>query len=135
MARAFDLSVVAPDRSVVEDQAVSVILPGAEGYFGIWGGHVPTIAALKPGVMEYTEPTGGRHYVSIGGGFAEVVGTKVTILADAAERASEIDIQRAQEALEKARRALRGEDSSMTSEEATEALDRAMSRIRAAKGS
>ncbi|MBX3117983.1 MAG: F0F1 ATP synthase subunit epsilon [Fimbriimonadaceae bacterium] len=133
MAKAFDLSVVAPDRSVVEDQAVSVIIPGAEGYFGVQAGHIPMIAALKAGVMEYTIPSGLRSYISVGGGFAEVVGTKVTILADAAERADEIDIQRAQEALEKARRALKGEDSSMTSEEATAALDRAMTRVRAAK--
>lgn len=133
MAKEFDLSVVAPDRSVVEDKAVSVVVPGVEGYFGVQGGHVPIIAALKPGVMEYTVSNGSRHYVSVGGGFAEVVGTKVTILADSAEVASEIDIQRAQEALERARKALRGEDSSMTTEEATESLERAMSRIRAAK--
>ena len=133
MAREFHLSVVAPDKSVVEDEAVSVIAPGSEGYFGVLGGHTPLVAALKPGMVEYQDRTGNRHFIYIGGGFAEVRGERVTILADEAARANEIDISEAEHRLEEARRALRGEESSITQENAVAEIDRAMSRIRAAR--
>ncbi len=127
------LAVVAPDRSVVEEPVQSVMLPGAEGYFGVLPGHTALIAALRPGLLEYSDKAGQRHYVALSGGFAEVTGGKVTILADAAERAKEIDIARAERALEQARKALKGEVTGTTTEEATAELERAVNRIRAAK--
>jgi F-type H+-transporting ATPase subunit epsilon len=133
MAREFHLSVVAPDRSVVETTATSVIAPGSEGYFGVLAGHTPLIAALKPGMVEYADATGNRHFVYVGGGFAEVRGDRVTVLADEAAPAKEIDISEAEHRLEEARKALRGEDSSVTQENAVAEIDRAMSRIRAAR--
>ena len=133
MATDLQLAVVAPDRSVVEEPVTSVNMPGVEGYFGVLSGHMPLIAALKPGLVEFLDKNNQRHYVAISGGFAEVTGEKVTILADAAERAKEIDLARAERALEQARKALRGEISGVTSEEATAELDRAMNRINAAK--
>lgn len=133
MARAFLLSVVAPDRSVAEEPVVSVIAPGQMGYFGILAGHEPIVAGLKPGLLEYETETGQRHFVAVGGGFLETDGAKVTVLADSAERAPEIDVARAERALERARAALHGEDSSMSREEAIVALDRAMARIQAAQ--
>ena len=131
MATSFQLSIVAPDRSVLDEPAESVIAPGSEGYFGVWAGHVPFIAALKPGIVEFSTAQ-GRQHVAVSGGFAEVTADKVTILADAAERATEIDVARAEAALENARRALRGEEANMTSEEAVHALERAMNRVKAA---
>jgi F-type H+-transporting ATPase subunit epsilon len=133
MAKEFTLSVVAPDRSLVEEQVVSVIVPGSEGYFGILAGHVPLIASLRAGLVEFEDLDGQRHYVTVSGGFAEVGAGGINILADAAERATEIDVTRAERALESARMALRGEVSGVTSEEATAELERAMNRIRAAK--
>ncbi|HSI73636.1 MAG TPA: ATP synthase F1 subunit epsilon [Fimbriimonas sp.] len=133
MAKEFHLSVVAPDRSVVEEAATSVIAPGSEGYFGVLVGHAPLIAALKPGMVEYADATGNRHFVYVGGGFAEVRGDRVTILADEAAPAREIDISEAEHRLEEARKALRGEPSSVTQENAVMEIDRAMSRIRAAR--
>lgn len=133
MARDFALSVVAPDRSVVEERATSVVAPGLEGYFGVMGGHEPLIAAIRTGVLEYTDGTGASHFVAIGGGFAEVTSDHVTILADNAERAPEIDIAEAERSLEEARRALRGEASTMTQEQATAEIERAVNRIKAAR--
>ncbi len=130
MATDFNLSIVAPDRSVLDEPVVSVIAPGTEGYFGVMSGHVPFIAALKPGIVEYS--AGGQTYhVAVAGGFAEVTPDRVTILADAAERATEIDLERAERALENARKTLRGEETSQTTSEAVHALDRAMNRIKA----
>lgn len=130
----FNLSIVAPDRSVVDEAVSSVIAPGAEGYFGVLGGHVPFAAALSPGLVEYEDANAQRHYVSVSGGFAEVLQDKMTILADTAERASEIDVARAERALAEARNALTGgAESGKTAEEAVAEIERAMNRIRAAK--
>lgn len=133
MAREFTLSVVAPDRSVVETSVQSVIAPGVEGYFGVMAGHEPTIAALKPGLLEYLDGNNQRHYVYTGGGFAEVTGERVTILADDASRASDVDISEAERRLEEARKALRGEDSSISTQNAVIEMERAIERIRAAR--
>lgn len=133
MAREFHLSVVAPDRSVAEENVVSVIAPGQLGYFGVLAGHEAMVIALRPGLMEYTDPTNRHHYVALGGGFAEVSAGRVTILADSAARAEEIDIQREEAALEEARKAIRGGSSEMTTQEAMHAIEHSMARIRAYK--
>jgi F-type H+-transporting ATPase subunit epsilon len=133
MAREFTLSVVAPDRSVVEASVQSVVAPGVEGYFGVMAGHEPTIAALRPGILEYLDASNQRRYVYTGGGFAEVTGERVTILADDAAPASEIDIAEAERRLEEARKALRGESSEISSQNAVVEMDRAIERIRAAR--
>jgi len=133
MASEFTLSVVAPDREVLDQPVTSAVAPGAQGYFGVYAGHEPIVAALRPGLLEYTDATGARHFVSITGGFAEVTGTRMTVLADAAERAQDVDAKRAEESLERARRALRGESSDMTQPEAVEAIERASARLRASK--
>lgn len=127
------LSVVAPDRSVVETTVASVIAPGVDGYFGVLQGHAPLIAALKPGLLEYLDGGGTRHYVHCGGGFAEVDGEKVTILADEAIPAHEIDVARAEELVEQARRVLRGESAEMTTVEARQQLEIALFRVKTAR--
>ena len=129
----FHLSVVAPDKSVVEEEVRSVVAPGSEGYFGVLAGHVPFVFALKPGLLEYRDHAGNQHFVYIGGGFAEVQPTKVTVLADEAQNAREIDLSEAERMLESARAALRGESSSTQSEAALVEIERATHRIRAAR--
>ncbi len=133
MAKEFTLSIVAPDHAVLEDVVVhSVIAPSQNGYFGVMGGHEPTIFGLRPGIVEY-HAGNQRHFVNITGGFAEFVDNKFTILADAAESATEIDVARAQAALENARRALRGEVSGMTTEAAAAEVERAATRLKVAQ--
>ena len=130
----FNLSIVAPDKSVLDEPVEYVIVPGSEGYFGVLAGHMPFIAALKPGIVEIgADSRQERHYFAVAGGFAEVTGNKVTILADAAERATDIDVARAERSLENARMALRGEDTEMTTEDAVLALERAMNRVKASQ--
>lgn len=133
MAKNFRLSVVAPDRTVFEDTVQSAVVPGERGYMGVLCDHEPSIVALKTGIVEFTDASNQRHYVSISGGFLEVGGSSAIILANTAEKSTEIDIARAERALEEARRALRGDDGTMTSQQATEELDRAMTRLKAAK--
>ena len=133
MAKTFKLSVVAPDRVVFEDTVNSTVLPGTEGYLGVMAGHEPMILALRPGVLEYKDTGDQRHYVSVDGGFAEVSGARVIVLADNARRASEIDVAENEKLLEEARKALRGEESSMNSSEAQAEVDRALARLRAAR--
>ena len=133
MANQIFLSVVAPDKAVVEENVVSIVAPGSEGYLGVMAGHVPVIASLKPGLLEYTDTNSNRHYVYVGGGFAEIQADKVTILADEAERAPEIDLAKAEALLEEARKALRGEASSINEADAVVEVERAVHRIRAAR--
>lgn len=133
MATQFHLSVVAPDRSVVEETVTSMIAPGQEGYFGVMAGHVPLIAALKPGILEYVDSGNNRHFVYMGGGFAEVAADRVTVLADEAQPSAEIDVSKAEAHLEEARKALRGEESSLNQEEALLEVDRAINRMKAAR--
>lgn len=133
MAREFKLSVVAPDRTVVEQSVQSLIAPAVEGYMGVLAGHVPMIVALKPGIVEYKDSGGQTKHVAIGGGFLEVSGESAIVLADSARLAHEIDVKEEEERLESARRALRGEATGMSQEEATLEVDLAISRIRAAK--
>ena len=133
MPREFTLSIVAPDRQVLDEPVLGVTIPGTEGYFGVLVGHIPLIAALKPGYVEYLDASNQRHYVAVDGGFAEVMPEKVSILADAATRASDIDVARAEKELERARAALHGGDSEMSSEQAVAEIEKATNRLKVAK--
>lgn len=133
MASQFSLSVVAPDRKVVDEQVVSVTAPGTEGYLGVLAGHIPMIVSLKPGLLEYRTATNQDHFVAIDGGFMEISGNQVIVLAEGAQLATEVDLKQAEAELEEARKALRGESSKLSSEEAAEAMERAITRIRAAR--
>ena len=133
MAATFTLSVVAPDRSVVDEPITSLVAPGVDGYFGVMAGHLPLIAALRPGILEFVSASGDRNLVYVGGGFAEVRPDRVTILADEAARARDLEVSRAEEDLEQARLALRGESSSANSTDAVANVDKAMQRLKAAR--
>ncbi len=133
MAAEFALSVVAPDREVVSTSAVSIVAPGVDGYFGVLAGHVAIVSALKPGVLEYIDGANQRHYVYVGGGFVQVGDGNVTVLADEARNAAELDVSEAEKSIEEARRALRGEESGMTQTEALVEIDRATARAKAAR--
>src|SRR5215212_4265641 len=96
-----DLQIVTPDRRIVEEQVDEVEVPGSEGYFGVLPGHTPLLAALGVGELWYRKGQ-ERIYLSIAGGFAEVLPERVTILARLAERAEEIDVARAEAAKKRA---------------------------------
>jgi F-type H+-transporting ATPase subunit epsilon len=95
------LEVVTPDRSVVTEQVDEVEIPGSEGYFGVLPGHTPLLAMLQVGELWYRKAA-EKVYLSIAFGFAEVLPDRVTILAQLAERADEIDVARAEAAKRRA---------------------------------
>jgi F-type H+-transporting ATPase subunit epsilon len=132
MAEKLLFEVVTPDRKLLSAEADVVVLPGVEGQFGVLAGHVPFLSALDIGEMYYRD--GGKtEYLSVSGGFAEVTGKKVTIVAEAAEMGREIDIERARMALERAEKRLaaaRTENIDWARAEA--ALHRAMLRMKVA---
>ncbi len=127
------LSVVSPEKTVLEGEYQSFVVPAFDGYMGVMVGHQPTIAALRPGLLEVVDERGRRDHVAIDGGFLEVSGSSAIVLADNAALANEIDVALAERSLDAARRALRGESSEMTTEDATHEIERATNRIRVAK--
>jgi len=101
MARNLQLEVVTPERLVLRQSVDYVGAPGLLGEFGILPGHVPFLSALGIGNMMYKQ--GGRaRYLFVAGGFAEVLGDTVTILAEVAELPEDIDLDRAKKARQRA---------------------------------
>jgi F-type H+-transporting ATPase subunit epsilon len=100
------LEIVAPSRQVVRSERVDeVIAPGSEGEFGVLPGHMPFLTTLKVGMLSYREGT-QWHHLAVDWGYAEVGADRVIILAEGADRASDIDIAEARQAKERAEKAL-----------------------------
>ena len=106
MAGNIHLEVVTPEKIVVSEEAQIVASPGSLGEFGVLNGHTPFLTTLKTGMIRYTDVNGKEHYIFVNGGFAEALPDKVTVLAESAERRSNIDIERAKAALERAEKRL-----------------------------
>src|ERR1700751_2164492 len=105
MADTFQLEVVTPTREVVREAATEAQIPAKSGYLGVLPGHTPLLSEM--GIGELSHHAGGRvHYGTAMGGFVEVLGDRVIVLADAAERAAEIDVARAQAARDRAMKRL-----------------------------
>jgi F-type H+-transporting ATPase subunit epsilon len=100
MADAFELEVATPERLLVQERASEAQIPVKDGFIGVLPGHAPLLAELTTGVLSYV--SGGQtRYLSIHGGFVEVLPEQVRVLADTAERAEEIDVERAKAKLKK----------------------------------
>jgi len=95
------LQIVSADRSLVNERVDEVEIPGADGYFGVLPGHTPLLALLGAGELWYRQGQ-EKHYLAIAFGFAEVQPDRVTILAQIAEKADEIDVARAEAARKRA---------------------------------
>jgi F-type H+-transporting ATPase subunit epsilon len=95
------LEFVTPERSIAHEDVDEVGIPGEEGSFGVLPGHAPLLAALRTGEVWYRQGS-TRAYAFVAGGFAEVLPDRVTILSPIAERAEDIDIQRAEAAKRRA---------------------------------
>ena len=133
MASTFQLEIVTPSRLLVKDAAEEAQIPGLSGYLGILPGHAPLITELAVGVITY-KASGATHTLSVAWGFAEVLPDKVTILAEAAERPQEIDIERAQKAKDRAEQLLKSNNPEIDFARAEDALQRAETRLNVAKG-
>src|SRR3984893_9922386 len=125
------LEVVTPDRSVVHEQVDEVEIPGFDGYFGVLPGHTPLLAMLQVGQLWYRQGQ-ETHYLSIAFGFAEVQPDRVTILAQIAERADEIDAARAEAARKRAEERLAKPMADLDFERARIAMMKALIRLQVA---
>jgi F-type H+-transporting ATPase subunit epsilon len=123
-----DLQIVTPDRLVVRDRVDEVEVPGSEGYFGVLPGHTPLLASLGIGELWYRKGA-EKMYVAIAYGFAEVLPDGVTILAQLAERADEIDVERAAAARQRAEEVLARPGFDVDHERARIALAKSLSRL------
>lgn len=122
-----ELQVVTPERLLVREQVDEVQIPGVAGYFGVLPGHTPLLAALSVGELWYRQGQ-DRTYLAIAHGFAEVLPDKVTILAQLAEHAEEIDVERAEAAQRRASERL-GQTGDIDYERARLALMKSLTRL------
>jgi F-type H+-transporting ATPase subunit epsilon len=128
MPDSLELEVVTPERPLVREDVTEVQIPGKNGYMGILPGHAALLGQLGTGSLSYVA-SGQRRYLAVAGGFLEVLPGHVRVLADVAERAEEIDVDRARAALQRAQDQLAGEDP----DAALAAMGRAQARIAAAE--
>ena len=134
MASTIRLELVTPERLVLSEEVDEVVLPGYEGEFGVLPGHTQFLAILNIGIMWYRKGSAIMK-IALGGGFAEVTHDRVVVMADTAERADEIDVERAQRARDRAEARLK--ELSMDDEtyiKAHAALQRALVRMAAGGG-
>ena len=129
-AKTFKLEVVTPDKIVYSDNAVvSVVIPGSEGYFGVLAGHAPMMAEMSIGELNLKHEDGITDDMFICGGFVEVFENTVTVLAHTAELGCDIDEDRAQQSLQRAKDRMAQSDSNVDYARAQASLQRAMARL------
>ncbi|MGD0622984.1 MAG: ATP synthase F1 subunit epsilon [Thermacetogeniaceae bacterium] len=131
--RTFGLEIITPERIVVEDEVEGVVLSSPEGFYGILRNHAPFIGGLNIGVLKYRKE-GKLHWVATDNGVFEMSGNKLRIMADAAERGEDINVLRAKEAYERAKRRLAQKHEGLDYLRAELALKRSMARLKAATG-
>jgi len=133
MQSSFRLEVATPERMLINEAVTEAYIPGADGYLGILPGHAPLLSEVGIGQLDYTLVNGQKHLVVVQGGWVEIHGHHVRVLANAAEMANEIDVERAQRALKRAMDRLnhKGE---VDLARALNAARRAQARLEAAKG-
>ena len=127
-----ELQIVTPERHVLQETVQSVEVPGKEGYLGILPGHAPLITELGIGILSYHKDFEIR-YLTVVNGYAEVLPHRVIVLADVAERAEEIDVERTRRARERAQSDLSKASAGNEDWQHSElALQRALVRLQAA---
>ena len=123
------LEIATAERVVYSEDVNILVAPGIDGELGILPRHAPLLTVLKPGEIRVVKD-GEETYIAVGGGFLEVMGNKVTILADTAEHAGEIDIQRAQEALKLAQECAAAAPADADLERALATIRRSQARLK-----
>jgi F-type H+-transporting ATPase subunit epsilon len=131
MADTFKLEIVTPEKRVVDTTAEEVQIPGKNGYLGVLPGHAPLITELAVGEISYRSGAEEQR-LAVAWGFAEVLPDKVTILAETAERPSEIDVERARKAKDRAEQRLTSDDRNVDVERSLNALHKAETRLEVA---
>lgn len=131
MPDTFQLEVATPERLLVDEQVTEAELPGKNGYLGILPGHAPLLSALGAGVLTYSSG-GGSEVLAIDGGFVEVLGDHVRVLAEHAEYARDIQVDAARRELEEASAKQRNVRDTEESEALLRTIQKAQARIDAA---
>lgn len=134
LPEAIELVIVTPEKQLLRAKVMEVQLPGADGYLGILPGHAPLMTELGIGELSHHD-AGGKEsaHMAIIRGFAEVLPDRVTVLAETAEFAAEIDLARAEAAKARAEHRLASGDSNLDWDRASVALQRALIRIQVAR--
>ena len=125
----FDLKIITPDRVFYSGKASFLELNTVEGEIGIYKNHIPLTTVLEPGIATITEEGGNKKEAALHTGFMEILGDRITILAEIAEWPDEIDRNRAQEAKIRAERRLQNDKSNINITRAELALHKALVRI------
>ena len=125
------LEIVTPDRALINEEVDEVELPGADGYFGVLPGHTPLLASLQVGELWYRIGQ-DKFYLAVAFGFVEVLPNQVTVLAQIAERAQDIDVARAEAARKRAEERVSNSRPDMDFERARVALMKSLIRIQVA---
>jgi F-type H+-transporting ATPase subunit epsilon len=125
------LEIVTPDRALVNEQVDEVQLPGSEGYFGVLPGHTPLLASLQVGELWYRVGQ-EKNYLAIAFGFVEVLPDRVTVLAQIAEKAQDINVARAEAAKKRAEERVAKPQSDSDFERARVALMKSLIRLQVA---
>jgi F-type H+-transporting ATPase subunit epsilon len=132
MPGTFQLEVATPERLLLREQVSEAQIPALNGYIGVLPEHAPLISKLGTGELSYQ--TGGRRLsLVVSGGYVEVLGDQTRVLADSAEKTEEIDLARAQAALDRAQKRLATPEANLDVGRALNALKRAEARLAAAK--
>ncbi len=125
------LEIVTPERSIAHGEVDEVVVPGAEGSFGVLPGHTPLLSTLSVGEIEYRRG-GETSHVAVSFGFAEVLPDRVTVLAQIAEASDEIDVTRAEAAVKRARERLERPAAELDYERARLSLLKSLVRLQVA---
>jgi len=134
LPESIQLIVVTPERQLLRETVVEVAVPGLDGQLGILPGHAPLMTELGIGELSYRTSTSSQPIVlAVISGFAEVLPDRVTVLAETAERAEEIDLARAEEAKARAEKRLSAGDTNLDWDRANIALQRSLIRIQVAR--
>lgn len=124
-----NLEIITAERQVYSDEVDMVIAPGFDGQLGILPRHAPLMTMLKPGELMVRKSGEEDMHVAVSGGFMEVLGNRVSVLADACERSDEIDEERAEQAIQRAQERLANRGTEMELERAMASLRRAQVRV------
>ena len=127
----FELEIVTPEKTLYSGTVENLRAPGIDGGFGVLSGHHPMVSALGIGALRFKEDGGSERLAAVGGGFAEVLRDRVTVLAETAELADTIDASRATAARDRAKDRLKSRrDAEVDAERAEVSLARAINRLK-----
>lgn len=128
--RTIQVDIVSAEGEIFSGAATMVVAPASQGDIGVAPRHAPLLSMLKPGEVRVRTPDGVEHYFFVGGGAIEVQPSKVTVLADTALRAKDIDEAAALAAKQRAEEALKDRDGHLTQAEALAELARAAAQLK-----